>query len=66
MLKQLQTLGCDTKDTRASIEITDAPPWSPKLGTFLRAVWRLVSSLWAKRLAASWRLTIPPPRMAAC
>jgi|EP01046_Picozoa_sp_COSAG06_P016009 hypothetical protein len=36
MLKQLQTLGCDTKDVRASIEITDASPWSPKLGTFAR------------------------------
>jgi hypothetical protein len=33
MLKQLQTLGCDTKDVRASIEITDASPWSPKLAT---------------------------------
>jgi len=38
-----------------------APSW-----TRLRAVWQRVSFLWAKRLAASWRLTTPPPRTAAC
>ena len=36
MLKQLQTLGCGTKDIRTSIEIIDASPWSPKLDTFAR------------------------------
>ena len=36
ILKQLQTLGCGTKDIRTSIEIIDASPWSPKLDTFAR------------------------------